>query len=190
MIPPSKHPNPIPTSWKLLGKVGKPFGLKGFFYLTKNGKELSKEHLFFKTITKNNSEQILVIKEILIHQGQHLVQFKNFETRTHMEKIRGLTLWADKTIYDTSYEQVEGFKVLDIDQYTLGHVRRFYNFGAGDVVEIINNDQTLQLPFQDELFFHIQEFFQEGRYPLEHLQLKISKDIYKDLWNKKTIEQN
>ena len=135
-----------------LGKIGKPHGLQGFFYLKAPITLFSGDTLFLGTSEKKS--QKVTIKSLKEHKGKQIIQLSEFHDRTELEKHRGETLWAFPKAEEDPLQKFMNQEVCDINSKNFGIVSDFYNCGAGNII-IIRNDKgkSLELPF-NEIYFN------------------------------------
>ena len=88
-----------------------------------------------------------------------IVRFPSIADRNAAEALQGQELFShvhklpEKSEGEFFYQELVGLKVLSETGETLGKVLAIHNFGAGDVVEVIFEDQTSEMfPFNDETF--------------------------------------
>jgi 16S rRNA processing protein RimM len=160
------------SQWIEIGNISKAFGIKGYFYLNTYLEDFSDKHSLL-IIKEKNSQPIKII-DIKKHKERLVLKLQGIEDRTKVENLRGEKVWAQKNFCENSYDKLIGYKVVDCNGKILGQVEQFYNFGAGDLLEIRKDDLTLQIPFQDELI--------EKQKSDNQINLKVPGELYQDLW--------
>ena len=160
-----------------IGKISKPHGLQGFFYL-KPLIDLNIDDCLFVGHSSHKTQKV-TIKDIKEHKGKTIIQLSEFPDRTALEKNLGQTLWA----YEVEEEEDENSsplleeKVYDINKKDLGVVSGFYNCGAGDIIIITNTKGlSLELPF-NSVYFNL------DKEPEEPLTLLACHTKFEDLWH-------
>lgn len=88
------------------------------------------------------------------HKTHYITRLKGIDDRTQAEKLRGTKLYIERSKFpeldDGEYYQADliGFDVLDKSGTRLGAVVSFENFGAGELLQIRDDDgKTSFLPF-------------------------------------------
>ncbi len=91
------------------------------------------------------------------------VKLKGIDDRTIAEALKGTELYANRDILpqvdseDEFYEaDLIGLEVLDTNKNEVAKVVGFYNFGAGDILEIkLLDGKTEMLPFNDSYILEV-----------------------------------
>ena len=158
-----------------IGKISRPHGLQGFFYL-KSPIQLNVQDQLFMGHAPEKTKAV-IISAIKEHKGKTLIQFAEFHDRTALEAHLGKTLWA----FEPEPEGLELFireEVLDLKGKKIGTVEGFYDNGAGDVIMIANGEgMILELPF-NEVYFNLDDE------PDAPLVLQQDPGNFTDFWQK------
>ncbi|WP_375639818.1 MULTISPECIES: ribosome maturation factor RimM [unclassified Bartonella] len=136
-----------------LAIIGMPHGIKGDVFV----KILSAEPQRFKFYSTlyddmGRSYEIVTLR---IQKNKAIVRFKGVENRNAAESLKGIRLYVarDQLIDDLmedEFYQVDliGLCVQDCGGKILGEVCGFFNFGAGDLLEIrLNTGKRVLIPF-------------------------------------------
>ena len=124
----------------LLGKLGKPHGVKGFLYIHYYGedtKNLSNyKGLFLDDGTSVKVERLLLLKNRVI------LKFHETNSRNDAEKLRDKDLFIlerSLPVLDnnqTYYFELEGLNVKNLDNVDLGKIKEILETNANDVLVI------------------------------------------------------
>ena len=124
----------------LLGKLGKPHGVKGFLYIHYYGedtKNLSNyKGLFLDDGTSVKVERLLLLKNRVI------LKFHETNSRNDAEKLRDKDLFileGSLPVLDnnqTYYFELEGLNVKNLDNVDLGKIKEILETNANDVLVI------------------------------------------------------
>ncbi|WP_019219350.1 ribosome maturation factor RimM [Bartonella florencae] len=95
------------------------------------------------------------IVTLCMQKNNAIVHFKGIEDRSAAENLKGIRLYIhrDQLVEDLTedeFYQVDliGLHVQDAVGQTLGEVSGFFNFGAGDLLEMrLNTGKTVLIPF-------------------------------------------
>ncbi|WP_212111877.1 ribosome maturation factor RimM [Bartonella queenslandensis] len=136
-----------------LAIIGMPHGIRGDVFV----KILSADPQRFKSYgtlydDMGRSYEILTLR---IQKNNAIVRFKGVENRNAAESLKGIRLYVmrDQLIDDLmedEFYQVDliGLCVQEYGGKVLGEVCGFYNFGAGDLLEIrLNIGKRVLIPF-------------------------------------------
>ncbi len=144
-----KPQNPI-----LLAIIGAAQGLKGELrvksYTTdpegfsEYGSLYDKEGRAFEVLSTRPSKEVVIVK------------FKGINDRTMAEKLTGTELFVDKSMISASddddflHSDLIGLAVRDSGGADLGKVSGVFNFGAGDILEIVKQGaKAVAIPFSN-----------------------------------------
>ncbi len=142
-----KPQNPV-----LLAIIGAAQGLKGELRVksytadpqgfSSYGPLYDKDGRIFEVVTSRPSKEVVIVK------------FKGINDRTIAEKLTGIELFVDKSMISASGEDdflhsdLIGLAVRDTDGGDLGKVSGVFNFGAGDILEIVKSGaKAVAIPF-------------------------------------------
>ncbi|EJF74676.1 ribosome maturation factor RimM [Bartonella alsatica] len=136
-----------------LAIVGSAHGIKGDILI----KVLSAkpQHLNAYGILYDDMGRSYEIVTLRMQKDNAIVHFKGIEDRNAAENLKGLHLYVtrDQLVEDLTedeFYQVDliGLHVQDDVGQILGEVSGFFNFGAGDLLEIrLNTRKTVLIPF-------------------------------------------
>ena len=137
-----------------LGKIVGVHGIKGEVKV-KSFTAVDKDIASYGTLTDKSDKQTLDIKVTGHSKDLLRIKIKGIDDRTTAETLIGTELYAkrgvlpeltDKEVY---YEtDLVGLKVLDEQKNEVAKVIGFYNFGAGDILEIkLKSGNAEMLPF-------------------------------------------
>ena len=131
----------------LLGKLGKPHGVKGFLYIHYYGedtKNLSNyKGLFLDDGTSVKVERLLLLKNRVI------LKFHETNSRNDAEKLRDKDLFIlerSLPVLDNNqayYFELEGLNVKNLDNVDLGKIKEILETNANDVLVIEPTDSSV-----------------------------------------------
>jgi len=124
----------------LLGKLGKPHGVKGFLYIHYYGKDANKltnyEGLFLE------DGKTVKVEKLLLQKDRVILKFHETNSRNDSEKLRDKELFIledslpeldDSQAY---YFELEGFSVKNLNNVYLGKIKEILETNANDVLVI------------------------------------------------------
>jgi len=124
----------------LLGKLGKPHGVKGFLYIHYYGEDDNKfssyEGLFLEDGTAVKVEKLLLQKDRVI------LKFQETNSRNDSEKLRDKELFIledSLPVLDNNqayYFELEGLSVKNLENAHLGKIKEILETNANDVLVI------------------------------------------------------
>ena len=137
-----------------LGKIVGVHGVKGEVKV-KSFTAVDKDIAAYGDLTDKNEKQTFSIKVTGRSKDLLRVKIKGVEDRTKAETLIGTELYAERGVLpelkneDVFYEtDLVGLKVLDEQKNEIAKVIGFYNFGAGDILEIkLKSGKAEMLPF-------------------------------------------
>lgn len=160
-----------------IGVVGKPFGLKGYFFVSKRKQHipLSYEELIIGDLYSGLKVKILESK---IHTKRPLLLCTHFYSKTDVTNFIGQDIWvsADKLSPDELlYYELCGKTVIDINNMIIGKIIAIKNFGASNILQIQQNNKCVDIPLVDQ-YVHTDQ--------LNHteIKLKIDKCLFEEFW--------
>lgn len=137
-----------------LGKIVGVHGIKGEVKI-KSYTAVDKDIASYGELTDKLNKQHFILK-VTGHSKELLrAKIKGIEDRTKAETLIGTELYAPRTVLpelateEVFYEaDLVGLKVLDEQKNDVAKVIGFYNFGAGDILEIkLKSGKSEMLPF-------------------------------------------
>lgn len=137
-----------------LGKIVGVHGIKGEVKV-KSFTAVDKDIASYGTLTDKNDKQALDIKVTGHSKDLLRIKIKGIDDRTTAETLIGTELYAKRGVLpelkdeEVYYEtDLVGLKVLDEQKNEVAKVIGFYNFGAGDILEIkLKSGNAEMLPF-------------------------------------------
>ena len=124
----------------LLGKLGKPHGVKGFLYIHYYGEDANKlpdyEGLFLE------DGQAVKVEKLLLQKDRVILKFHETNSRNDSEKLRDKELFIledslpeldDNQAY---YFELEGLSVKNLENAHLGKIKEILETNANDVLVI------------------------------------------------------
>lgn len=137
-----------------LGKIVGVHGIKGEVKV-KSYTAQDKDIAAYGELTDKKQERIFSLKVIGHSKDLLRIKIKGIDDRTTAETLIGTELYASRgtlpelKVQDVYYEtDLVGLKVLDEQKHEVAKVVGFYNFGAGEILEIkLKSGQTEMLPF-------------------------------------------
>ena len=168
------------NKWKLIGKVGRPFGVKGEFYLqTIDANMPSRKHKHLLIGSNISVAKQMEIKNHKRHKNKTILTVSEILDRTHLEKnFVGLSVWGLKEINDFEYEGHLGLQVYDKDNKLLGKIEAFYDYGAGLVVKIYSTSSNshLEIPYSNK-------YIKDLKPNKKIIELTVEKKQFEGLWS-------
>ncbi|WP_273759164.1 ribosome maturation factor RimM [Bartonella sp. ML70XJBT.G] len=136
-----------------LAIIGSAHGIKGDVLV----KILSDKPQYLKTYGTlyDDMGHFYEIVTLRMQKNNAIVHFKGIEDRNAAEALKGIRLYVrrDQLVEDLTedeFYQVDliGLRIQDGSGQTLGEVSGFFNFGAGDLLEMrLNTGKTVLIPF-------------------------------------------
>ena len=124
----------------LLGKLGKPHGVKVFLYIHYYGEDANKlrdyEGLFLE------DGKVVKVEKLLLQKDRVILKFQETNSRNDSEKLRDKELFIledslpvldDNQAY---YFELEGLNVKNLDNVDLGKIKEILETNANDVLVI------------------------------------------------------
>lgn len=174
---------PASSSWLKIGRVGKAHGLRGDFFVS--GREEPIPKYYGKVFVGETADtaRLAVIEKSGWMSERPVLKCSLAHDRTAADSLSGLPIWIDSALVkvndDTEYlwSDLEGRQVNDSAGVQIGRVRSVYNAGAGDVVEIEDqNGRLLGVPMISQ---YVDMSFKHGE---AELALAVEADFFSDLW--------
>ena len=170
------------SKYLCLGKIGKPHGLKGAFFVAGRDTPLPDVSEICIGLNPDLGAWVLVSRNE--QQGERaILEVSSILDRTTAEGLIHQPIWIKRTDLHLDKEEflwidLEGQAVFSADGVKLGDISTVANYGASDVVEIESNEKFLSLPL-------ISDYFSLPIAP-GPIHLKQDSDFFLDLWEIKT----
>jgi len=147
---------------KLIGKIGKPNGIKGFVELRLNiGVELlfDKIHAFF--IEVDNVKVPYIVEEIKLLHNKTLVKFENVNSANDAKKLTNKDIWVEEKflLTDDTFNYIE-YSIVDVNSnnFKIGTINDVYIQNNLKWFVVLNdNGKEILLPFNDDLIEKVDE---------------------------------
>ncbi|UNE55607.1 ribosome maturation factor RimM [Bartonella machadoae] len=148
-----EHNKKKPKKKVYLAIIGLPHGIKGDILV----KVLNGEPQSLKTYATlyDDMGRTYEIIRLRVQKKNAIVRFKGIEDRSAAENLKGIRLYVTREQLVNDLDEDEfyqfdliGLCVQDCVGQVLGEVHGFFNFGAGDLLEIrLNTRKTVLIPF-------------------------------------------
>lgn len=171
----------IESHLKIIGKVGRPHGLKGHFYVSGRSSLLPEAfHRASLTLCSGKGEQLCssVLSHAII-QNRSAIRLADVTDRTAAEKIKGWAIYASEDLEDDPAEHLLEKQLFDVNGEKIGFICGTFNFGGVDTIEILDPEKNLKLliPLAPS-FFDLNNLNKRAA----SYQLKVPKDTFEELW--------
>jgi 16S rRNA processing protein RimM len=161
-----------------LGKVGKPHGLKGAFFVSGRDEALPKVDRIYIG-SKPESTPSVRITSMKWQGDRSVLEIESIRDRESAEAILHQDIWIERSqlkleATDCLWIDLEGKVVWTSDHMELGRISDVANYGASDIVEIVKGKQRMSLPL-------IQDYF---KWPVQPEKIEVKQDLsfFSDLW--------
>ncbi len=169
--------------WIQLGIVGKPHGLNGAFFVSQRDEELPEELKTLHIGPSADKAKAFTIKSTRLQSERPVLLCSEISTREGAEAICHQIIWADREAMQIDEEEeyfwsdLIGMKVKDSDGILFGTIREVVNYGASDIVTIVDDKgRSAEIPFVD--FYFDMDFDLEA----EAIQMIVLSDVFDDVW--------
>ena len=131
----------------LLGKLGKPHGVKGFLFIHYYGKDANNLTDYAGLVLDN--ETSVQVEKLLIQKDRVILKFYEINTRNDAEKLRDKQLYIledSLPVLDSNqvyYFELEGLKVMNLENFELGKIKGILETNANDVLVIEPTDSSI-----------------------------------------------
>ncbi|MES2744061.1 MAG: ribosome maturation factor RimM [Bdellovibrionota bacterium] len=169
--------------WIQLGIVGKAHGLNGAFFVSQRDDELPEELKSLRIGPTQDKSTEYKIKAVRWQNDRPVLHCEEIKSRTEAESLTHQKIWADRDLLpideDEEYfwSDVIGKKLLDSAGVPFGEVTEVVNFGASDIVVVIDGKgRTAEIPFV-ELYFNM-DFEVED----DVIHMLVTADVFDEVW--------
>ncbi|MCZ2157893.1 ribosome maturation factor RimM [Bartonella sp. 220] len=148
-----EHNKKKPKNKVYLAIIGLPHGIKGdIFVKVLNGEPQSLKT--YATLYDDMGRTYEIIR-LRVQKKNAIVRFKGIDNRSVAESLKGIRLYVAREQLVNDLDEDEfyqfdliGLGVQDCVGRILGEVHGFFNFGAGDLLEMrLNTGKTVLIPF-------------------------------------------
>lgn len=141
-------------NWKKFAAIGKPFGVKGEFFLSCAVNLLKSKGTAL--LIGGSSPQKAKVAKILSHRvlkGRDILKLDLFPDRTAIEQNSGAAIWVQS---DNTEHDAIGKVVRDCNDILVGEVIDQDNYGAGEIIKVKTPDDVfVDLPLLG-VYFHLE----------------------------------
>ena len=172
-------------NWIKIGIVGKPYGLRGAFYVSGRSEILQSDFSEVSLGSDATSGLKSEVKEQKTHKGRSILILTELNDRTAMERYLGKAIWAQSAEVDAEFDEefeyrwkdLIGKKIVDSQDQLIGVVTHVSNHGATDIVELENKKgDSLDIAFIPA-YFDMNFTSKDSK-----LHLVVPKENFDDLW--------
>ena len=124
----------------LLGKLGKPHGVKGFLYIHYYGEDPNKLYDYEGLLLDDGT--LVKVDKLLLQKDRVILKFLETNSRNDAEKLRDKELFIKEDSLpvlennQAYYFELEGLNVKNLDNVDLGRVKEILETNANDVLVI------------------------------------------------------
>ena len=124
----------------LLGKLGKPHGVKGFVYIHYYGEDPNKLYDYEGLLLDDGT--LVKVDKLLLQKDRVILKFLETNSRNDAEKLRDKELFIKEDSLpvlennQAYYFELEGLNVKNLDNVDLGRVKEILETNANDVLVI------------------------------------------------------
>ena len=124
----------------LLGKLGKPHGVKGFLYIHYYGEDPNKLYDYEGLLLDDGT--LVKVDKLLLQKDRVILKFLETNSRNDAEKLRYKELFIKEDSLpvlennQAYYFELEGLNVKNLDNVDLGRVKEILETNANDVLVI------------------------------------------------------
>lgn len=143
----------------ILGKVGKPHGLRGdvkIVCFSEQPENFSHYRELFLLNSSGGISGTLTIVNYRIQGSSAIVKFAELASRTDAEKLTGQKVVIAKSELPTIagdefyWHQYIGKEVLQSNGVLLGKIKELFNNGAQDILVVVRNNEEILIPVTKE----------------------------------------
>lgn len=97
-------------------------------------------------------------EKVSFRQGSAYIKFEGVDTRNDAEKLRNKEITLDKEIIENFMEDevlvddLIGLNICDEEGFPVGQIVDYENYGATDILTILENGHEYEVPFIKEIF--------------------------------------
>ena len=142
-----------------LGKVVKPQGVKGELKIMPN---VNNQNMIedVKQIYFNNDNEAMDVVKIVYRLGFVYLTIKGIDDRNKAENYRNFKVYTLKSDIKTKQdefltEDLIGLNVFDEDNVLIGTILEIENYGANDIVKILEDKREYSVAFLKNIFVSI-----------------------------------
>ena len=124
----------------LLGKLGKPHGVKGFLYIHYYGEDPNKLYDYEGLLLDDGT--LVKVDKLLLQKDRVILKFLETNSRNDAEKLRDKEVFIKEDSLpvlennQAYYFELEGLNVKNLDNVDLGRVKEILETNANDVLVI------------------------------------------------------
>ena len=124
----------------LLGKLGKPHGVKGFLYIHYYGEDPNKLYDYEGLLLDDGT--LVKVDKLLLQKDRVILKFLETNSRNDAEKLRDKEIFIKEDSLpvlennQAYYFELEGLNVKNLDNVDLGRVKEILETNANDVLVI------------------------------------------------------
>ena len=124
----------------LLGKLGKPHGVKGFVYIHYYGEDPNTLYDYEGLLLDDGT--LVKVDKLLLQKDRVILKFLETNSRNDAEKLRDKELFIEQDSLpvlennQAYYFELEGLNVKNLDNVDLGRVKEILETNANDVLVI------------------------------------------------------
>ncbi len=183
------RPAPAEADFVVLGKVGRPHGLKGAFFVSGRNDPIPKT---YRQVLIGSSPQTAKTATITTSSWQAqrpLLVCSLSNDRTEAEALTNLWIYAPRGTVKAAqpkeilWNELDGAEVRDSENQLLGHVVDLYNAGATDVLSVRDEKQrTVDIAVIDA-YVGAEMKFETSAAGVRTLRLVVPASTFAEVWD-------
>jgi 16S rRNA processing protein RimM len=174
----------VQQEWQKIGRVGKPYGLRGAFYVSGRSEPFPAKCRIIALGDSPLSAVQVEIRTVQTIGDRDVLCLEGYSDRTAIEKFVNQMIWAQSAEVRAQlgsneyfWDDLVGKPVEDVHGVRLGTIVTVANYGASDVLDLEDGQgRTISLPLVANYF---DMDFTAGSLAL---RLHVSADVFSDLW--------
>ena len=175
------------STYVAIGKVGKPHGLRGAFFVANRSEPIPSSYGELWIGADVGVARPTRVRASHMQADRPLLLCTLAEHRSGAEALTGLLIFAERSRIklrpgEMLWSDLEGVAVVDVHGVTMGRVHHVYNAGSCDIVELRSGARSVDIPLIDA-YLAPGQALDIGR---GTLQLQVAAEVFDDVWQDQT----
>jgi len=173
-----------------IGKVGKPHGLRGAFFVANRTDPIPASYGELWIGVDAVVARATKVRASHMQAERPLLLCSLAENRSGAEALTGQLIYAERSRIklksgEMLWSDLEGALVLDVLGVVIGRVHHVYNAGSCDIIELRSGPRSVDIPLIDAYLAPGQALDLARR----TLQLQVQIEVFNDVWQDQTKRQ-
>ena len=132
--------------WLMLGRVGRPHGMRGHFFVSGRSEPIPRSYGEVRIGQRPETAEPARLEASFLRGGRPVLLCSLAQDRRAAQQLTHQFIWIRRCQLPAPaqdeflWADLEGRRLVDVDGVCLGTIKKVYNLGASDLMEVVDQD--------------------------------------------------